>query len=111
MTRLTRIRPVRPWSPVSGTVTWTFEVTNLRVPYTIRSRERLAADRASVVDFRLNPGRRAAGRNNGSQGEYDSPRGCGTLGNRHRRGSRFGAASPLSLPVPFTGILAGFTKE
>jgi len=105
----------QPGAPVSGTVTWVFEVvpqTNLQsFRTTIRSENGwlpiMLTSSTSMI-----PGNTAPAQIS-TQGEYDSPRGCrGTFGGFATAEARSiqGSITGVDCPVPFTGSVT-LTKE
>ena len=105
----------QPGSPVSGTVTWTFEVvpqTNLQsFRTTIRSDNGwlpiTLTSSTSMIPGNTPPAQIS------TQGEYDSPRGCrGTFGSFATAEARTiqGSITGVDCPVPFTGSVT-LTKE
>jgi hypothetical protein len=104
-----------PRAPVSGTVTWTFEVvpqTNLQsFRTTIRSENGwlpiTLTSSTSMIPGNTPPAQIS------TQGEYDSPRGCrGTFGSFATAEARSiqGSITGVDCPVPFTGSVT-LTKE
>ena len=104
-----------PGSPVSGPVTWTFEVvpqTNLQsFRTTIRSENGwlpiTLTSSTSMIPGNTPPAQIS------TQGEYDSPRGCrGTFGSFATAEARSiqGSIARVDCPVPFTGSVT-LTKE
>ena len=105
----------QPGAPVSGTVTWTFEVvpqTNLQsFRTTIRSENGwlpiTLTSSTSMIPGNTPPAQIS------TQGEYDSPRGCrGTFGSFATAEARSiqGSITGVDCPVPFTGSVT-LTKE
>jgi hypothetical protein len=105
----------QPGAPVSGTVTWTFEVvpqTNLQsFRTTIRSENGwlpiTLTSSTSMIPGNTPPAQIS------TQGEYNSPRGCrGTLGSFATAETRSiqGSITGVDCPVPFTGSVT-LTKE
>ena len=105
----------QPGGPVSGTVTWTFEVvpqTNLQsFRTTIRSENGwlpiTLTSSTSMIPGNTPPAQIS------TQGEYDSPRGCrGTFGSFATAEARSiqGGITGVDCPVPFTGSVT-LTKE
>ena len=104
-----------PGSPVSGPVTWTFEVvpqTNLQsFRTTIRSENGwlpiTLTSSTSMIPGNTPPAQIS------TQGEYESPRGCrGTFGSFATAEARTiqGSITGVDCPVPFTGSVT-LTKE
>ena len=98
----------QPGAPVSGTVTWTFEVvpqTNMQsFRTTIRSENGwlpiTLTSSTSMIPGNTPPAQIS------TQGEYDSPRGCrGTFGSFATAEARSiqGSITGVDCPVPFTG--------
>ena len=105
----------QPGAPVSGTVTWTFEVvpqTNLQsFRATIRSENGwlpiTMTSSTSMIPGNTPPAQIS------TQGEYDSPRGCrGTFGSFATAEARSiqGSITGVDCPVPFIGSVT-LTKE
>jgi hypothetical protein len=105
----------QPGAPVSGTVTWTFEVvpqTNQQsFRTTIRSENGwlpiTLTSSTSMIPGNTPPAQIS------TQGEYDSPRGCrGTFGSFATAEARNiqGSITGVDCPVPFTGSVT-LTKE
>ena len=106
--------PIPP-APVTGAVTWVFEVvpqTNLQTFRTTMSSENGWLPVKLTASTSMIPGNTAPAQIS-TQGDYDSPRGCrGTFGSfatadtQHIQGSVTG----VDCPVPFTGTVT-LTKE
>jgi hypothetical protein len=105
----------QPGAPVSGAVTWTFEVvpqTNLQsFRTTIRSENGwlpiTLTSSTSMIPGNTPPAQIS------TQGEYNSPRGCrGTFGSFATAEARTiqGSVTGVDCPVPFTGSVT-LTKE
>ena len=105
----------QPGAPVTGTVTWTFEVvpqTNLQsFRTTIRSENGwlpiTLTSSTSMIPGNTPPAQIS------TQGEYNSPRGCrGTFGSFATAETRSiqGSITGVDCPVPFTGSVT-LTKE
>lgn len=105
----------QPGAPVSGTVTWTFEVvpqTNLQsFRTTVRSENSwlpiTLTSSTSMIPGNMPPAQIS------TQGEYNSPRGCrGTFGSFATAEARTiqGSITGVDCPVPFTGSVT-LTKE
>jgi hypothetical protein len=105
----------QPGAPVSGTVTWTFEVvpqTNMQsFRTTIRSENGwlpiTLTSSTSMIPGNTPPAQIS------TQGEYNSPRGCrGTFGSFATAEARNiqGSITGVDCPVPFTGSVT-LTKE
>ena len=105
----------QPGAPVSGTVTWTFEVvpqTNLQSFRTTIRSENSWLPIALTSSTSMIPGNTPPAQIS-TQGEYNSPRGCrGTFGSFATAEARSiqGSITGVDCPVPFTGSVT-LTKE
>jgi hypothetical protein len=105
----------QPGAPVSGTVTWTFEVvpqTNLQSFRTTIRSENGWLPISLTSSTSMIPGNTPPAQIS-TQGEYDSPRGCrGTFGSFATAEARTiqGSITGVDCPVPFTGSVT-LTKE
>jgi len=105
----------QPGAPVSGTVTWTFEVvpqTNLQSFRTAIRSENGWLPITLTSSTSMIPGNTPPAQIS-TQGEYDSPRGCrGTFGSFATAEARSiqGSITGVDCPVPFTGSVT-LTKE
>ena len=105
----------QPGAPVSGTVTWTFEVvpqTNLQSFRTTICSENGWLPITLTSSTSMIPGNTPPAQIS-TQGEYDSPRGCrGTFGSFATAEARSiqGSITGVDCPVPFTGSVT-LTKE
>ena len=105
----------QPGAPVSGTVTWVFEVvpqTNLQSFRTTIRSENGWLPITLTSSTSMIPGNTAPAQIS-TQGEYDSPRGCrGTFGSFATAEARSiqGSITGVDCPVPFTGSVM-LTKE
>jgi len=105
----------QPGAPVSGTVTWTFEVvpqTNLQSFRTTIRSENAWLPISLTSSTSMIPGNTPPAQIS-TQGEYDSPRGCrGTFGSFATAEARSiqGSITGVDCPVPFTGSVT-LTKE
>ena len=105
----------QPGAPVSGTVTWVFEVvpqTNLQSFRTTIRSENGWLPITLTSSTSMIPGNTAPAQIS-TQGEYDSPRGCrGTFGSFATAEARSiqGSITGVDCPVPFTGSVT-LTKE
>jgi hypothetical protein len=105
----------QPGTPVSGAVTWTFEVvpqTNLQSFRTTIRSENGWLPISLTSSTSMIPGNTPPAQIS-TQGEYDSPRGCrGTFGSFATAEARSiqGSITGVDCPVPFTGSIT-LTKE
>ena len=105
----------QPGTPVSGAVTWTFEVvpqTNLQAFRTTIRSENGWLPIALTSSTSMIPGSSPPAQIS-TQGEYESPRGCrGTFGSFATADARAiqGGVTGVDCPVPFTGSVT-LTKE
>ena len=105
----------QPGTPVSGAVTWTFEVvpqTNLQSFRTMIRSENGWLPIALTSSTSMIPGNTPPAQIS-TQGEYESPRGCrGTFGSFATAETRTiqGSITGVDCPVPFTGSVT-LTKD
>ena len=105
----------QPGTPVSGAVTWTFEVvpqTNLQSFRTMIRSENGWLPIALTSSTSMIPGNTPPAQIS-TQGEYDSPRGCrGTFGSFATAETRTiqGSITGVDCPVPFTGSVTPTTE-
>jgi hypothetical protein len=104
-----------PGAPVTGAVTWTFEVvpqTNRQTFRTVVRSENAWLPVTLTLATAMIPGNTPPAQIS-TQGEYDSPRGCrGTFGSfaTAEAQSIQGSVTGVDCPVPFTGTVT-LTKE
>ena len=105
----------QPGAPVSGAVTWTFEVvpqTNMQTFRTTIRSENGWLPITLTSSTAMIPGNTAPAQIS-TQGEYDSPRGCrGTFASFSDAQARQiqGTVTGVDCPVPFTGTVS-LTKD
>ena len=105
----------QPATPVTGAVTWTFEVvpqTNLQTFRTTIQSQNTWLPITLTMSTAMIPGNTPPAQIS-TQGEYSSPRGCrGTFGSFATAEARSiqGSITGVDCPVPFTGSVT-LTKE